>query len=418
VSDRRTLPLGPLPVLLPGLAIVVVVVGSTLAQMSWPYQEWIRTSAEFHQQNALAAPIAAAAATYYAGRLTPPDRIFALPSAVRTGAPMVRRHLLVLITAFVTSYLIGLAPLVITTVRDAEHGGPHLLVMLTGLLGIAMATSLGYVIGVLGRTALLAPLSFILLFALTMLGTSGDDFAALAPVLHVEPILGQVEAAPLVAYRIAFLLVAIVTAAAASAALLRAGRSRTARLRALAALIAPILLVVPALIRTPALFSLETSAHRICAVQRDVEYCVHAGHRSQLTALVAAADPIIASYPARVPRIDRIYDVALSGSVGDDPRTVWFMIEPRNPTGTDAVNVPAVLSGLDTCLRKYGPEPTGAAAEATELAQNLNVWLLHKGDPPAGSGFHGVPVEKMRGWISRVQNDIAACTLSKGDLPR
>lgn len=417
-------PLGPLPVVLPGIAIFAIVLASTVHMFSWPYQEWIRTSAEFHQQNAFAAPVAGAAATYYAGRLTPPSRIFALPTAARAGYPTVVRHILVLNGSFLAAYVLGLIPLLIATTRDAEYGAPSVLVIVTGILGISAAIVVGYFLGVLGRSALLTPVSFVLLFAATMAGTSGDRFSALAPVLHMSPALGQLESLPFVVYRIAFLVCVVTVLILVSGRLLKEHRgwSRWPRPQSLMLAAVPVLMVVPPLADKPALFDSESAPPRVCEVRRGVEYCVHAGHRSQLQPMIEAVDPVIEVYGITPRRVARVYDSALLGATqaGDSP--VWFHLDPNNPVHTDLVSVTAVLSGWANCFEKYRPEllaqrVTAPAGEAIGLAQGLDGWLKFHGAPPDGRPFRKVSLSVMQDWIARNDDRISSCSLRKEDVP-
>lgn len=430
MTDRRLpwlWPSGPVPILLPAAAIAVIVLWGSGPMLSWPYQEWIRTSAEFHQQNAFAAPIAAAAATYVAGRLTPPTRLFALPVAARSGAPTVRRHLTVLVTAFVVAYLLGLLPLVVTTVRDAEHGGPSIGVMLTGLIGIVMATALGYLTGVLCRTALAVPLSFVLVFGVTLLGTSGDTFAALSPVLQFKPSLGRIETMPFVAYRLAFLSLLAVAIVWAAVAVLRNHRASSPLPppKALLPLVLPVLLIIPPLVDKPALFAYESDPAQVCRTERQVQYCVHAGHGSRLDLLVESTDARLALYGAPTPRIAKVYDEAVRGHLtgtGDEWRQndegiVWFPIQPQAPTEATATPVVNILSGMSACHLPRPGRPGPADPQAVELAAEFRQWLIGLGDTTPGSTFHEIPEPVIREWISANQRKIEECSLSSQDLP-
>jgi hypothetical protein len=431
VTNRRSplfWPLGPLPIVLPSLGIIVAVGLSTSTMLPWPYQEWIQTSAEFHQQNAFAGPIAAAAATYFAGRLTPPGRIFALPFAARAGALTARRHLLVLNGSFLVAHLVGFIPLVVATVRKAEHGGPAVLTVLSGLLGLVAAITVGYLLGVVGRSALLAPVSFVLMFTVTVLGTGGDRFAALAPVLHIRPPLGSVETLPFAGYRIAFFVLVITASWFAVTMLLRQHRDGIRRppLLALAPLLLPAVLVVPPPMRTPALFEFEASPPRVCETHRGVEYCVHAGHRSQLALMTATSDAVLKRYGAPAPTVSRVYDEALRGAyVTFDDRQkvrgldiVWFPIQPQLPVHGGAARLSSLLAGLQAC-REHGALPTGdGVPEPYQLAFSLEKWLRDPGGTaPPDSPFHTASVAAVQAWISQHQQAISTCSLTREELP-
>ncbi|MBB5958454.1 hypothetical protein FHS29_005062 [Saccharothrix tamanrassetensis] len=418
---RLRSPLGAWPVLLPALAITGVVVAATGRMRSWPYQEWVQTSAEFHQQNVFTAPIAAAAATYFAGRLLPPSRVFALPSAARAGRQTVAQHLGLLIGVFVAAYLLGLLPLVVVTVSDAEHGGPDIGAMLTGVLGLALATAVGYLVGAVTRTALTAPLSFVLLFGAAVVGSSGDTFSSLAPVLYITPVLGSVQSTPFVVYRLAFLTVCAIAVVWTAVGLLRrhrvSGRFRGAA--ALLPLLLPAVLAVPPLLSKPALFAYEAEVPQVCRAAGGVEYCVHGGHRSRLDLLVAATDAAVQRYGRPAP-FTRVYDEALRGRPVDGtdewrpeaPDTVlWIPIQPQNPTETRPVQAVYVLSGSGAC-RRLGD---AADPESVRLADDLGGWLA--GTVRSHNAFAGLPDSAVRQWIAANVDRIAGCTLTPESLP-
>lgn len=419
MTDRR-LPLGPWPIVIPSLAITGAVLLGTLPKLAWPFQEWVRTSAEFHQQNAFAAPIAAAAATYYAGRLTPPHRIFAPPYAERAGLATVVRHLTVLVGTFLTAYLVGLVPLVVETIGEAQYGRPAPLVMLTGFLGLTAATAAGYAIGVVGRTSLLAPVSFVLMFGVTVLGTGGDTFSALAPVLHISPPLGSVQTLPFVTYRIVFLLTSSLAIALVSANVLRRHRDnrRMPSPRALAPLALVALLAVPPLVNTPALFAFESNPPRVCEVRAEVEYCVHAGHRTQLADMVAAVKPVVERYGSASGL--QVYDEALRGVyVTFENRQdayalgiVWYPVQPQLAVNRATVLVSNALSGLAACRMDQ------VRGDSYRLATDLARWLSASGSADEEpNAFRGRSAEAMRSWISRNRESITTCSLTGADLP-
>ncbi|MEV0677183.1 hypothetical protein AB0I60_11745 [Actinosynnema sp. NPDC050436] len=420
---RLRSPLGVWPVALPAAAIAAVVVATTAAMRSWPYQEWVRTSAEFHQQNTFTAPIAAAAATYVAGRLLPPSRIFALPVAARAGLRTVLPQLGLLLAAFVGAYLLGFVPLLVVTVRGAEHGGPDVPVVLTGVLGLVLATAVGYLIGVVTRTPLTAPISAVLLFGTAVLGSTGDTFSALMPVLYVKPLLGSVQSTPFVVYRLAFLTVSTVAVVWAAARLLRRHRADGGRVRGLTALLPlllPVVMAVPPLVSKPALFAYETEPPRVCRTSGTVEYCVHEGHRSRLDVVVAATDAVLERHGGPAP-FTRIYDEALRGHPVDgtpvwrpDRRdtVLWVPIQPASPTETRPVQALDVLSGLAGCFRLRVP----ADSPSVEIAQQLGRRL--EGMSTAGNPFSGLPDPAVRDWIASHGDRITGCALTEEDLPR
>ena len=219
---RRWWPLGPLPLLVSGVLVFGVVLSGTYGMLSWPWQEWARTSSQFMWQLAITGPIAASAATYYAGRVTPPSRIFAQRSSARPASAVMRRHLGLLLATVLGAYILGFVPLLVLTAINAQYGGPDGFVIFTGLCGLATATVLGYLIGVWSRTAVMASLSFVLLLGVTMIGTT--SLSALSPVPSHVATLSEHAAYPLLFYRLIFLGVVVLAATQISLALLKSRR--------------------------------------------------------------------------------------------------------------------------------------------------------------------------------------------------
>ncbi|GAA2669707.1 MULTISPECIES: hypothetical protein [Actinosynnema] len=418
-TPRRLWPLGPLPLVLPAAEIAAAVLMGVWGMLTWPYQEWVRTSAEFHQQLAFAGPIAAASATYLAGRLTAPDRVFALPVAPRAGRATALRLLGLLGTSCTIGYLIGLIPLVAVTASDAEHGAPHPLPVLTGVLGLWAAIAIGHLVGVLGRTALWAPLTCACAFAAVVAGTGGDELSALLPVLHVSPIAGRVESTPFVVYRIAFFTVIAAASVVAAVAVSRLHRVGRRPLRALTPLLVPVLLAGPALVSTPALFSLERDAPRVCRVERGVEHCVHAAHGSRLPIVERATAAVLDAYGAPADEVRRVYDEALrwdalvadaeAGTPGAHADVVWVVVQPASPTDHTGQEVAALLSGLNAC-------PAGAGeGDRVDLAFALSTWL--QGGPTSDGPLARLTDDELRAWITVNGERLGACALGVADLP-
>ncbi|GGP34680.1 hypothetical protein [Saccharothrix coeruleofusca] len=420
---RRLWPLGPWPLLLPAAAIAAAAVLATTAMRSWPYQEWVRTSAEFHQQNAFAGPIAAAAATYYAGRLTRPDRVFALPSAPRAGRDSARRHLGLLAVTFTLAYLVGMAPLTAVTVEHAEHGGPDPLPIATGLLGLWASIAVGYLIGVVGRGALWAPISFVAVFAVVVLGTGGDTFSALVPVLHVAPAAGRVEALPFTVYRVAFFLLVAVAAVVAATAVLRRHRTRHRPVRAMAPLLVPVVLAVPAVVSTPALFAVEQDVQRVCRTQRGIEHCVHAAHRSRLPVMEQATAAVLTAYGDDTSgRVRRVYDESLrwatavddaaSGNTEAHQDVVWVAVQPMSPTDHTGREVAWLLAGATACAAR-----SDTTDEERALTVELALWLQNGGRAASSGPLSGIAPHALRDWMSAHRTGLDTCVLTAADLP-
>ncbi len=88
----------------------------------------------------------------------------------------------------------------VQTTRTATYGFLDVAVAVSGLAALIAYVVAGWLLGLVARTAFVAPVAF----ALTIAGYNGDKLAAVAPVLHISPTLGLHESGPLVTFRIAF----------------------------------------------------------------------------------------------------------------------------------------------------------------------------------------------------------------------
>jgi hypothetical protein len=406
-------PLGPLPVALPAGLLFAVTLLSTTGMLRWHFQEWVITSAQFHQLTAFTAPVAGAAATYYSGRLLAPDRVYAPALARRSPYAVIRRDLLLLTAWFVTAYLLGLVPLTVATALHAEAGHAEPLVMLSGVLALVAAVVVGYLAGLLARTALFTPVTFLLLLAVAVAGFSGDTFAGLAPVLHVDPALGQRESTPLVLYRLAFLMLVITVGTLLAAKAVRERRVRRSAPSIRAVGLCALLLMVASvsLLNQPALFVLERHPPTACADVARVQVCVHAGHRGQLDNLVDAMAPVLTAYGVPDRRLGRVYDRALLGLHEDlpgDHRTLWYDVHPSIAQRAGLPAVSAALAGMDACLAKA---PEDQQSESRQLALALHQWLEDGGTADSDNAFARAPRETVQNFIARHEETIAQCSL-------
>ncbi|SFB63135.1 hypothetical protein SAMN05216266_13331 [Amycolatopsis marina] len=417
-------PLGRLAVLQPSLVIIAVVLAQTWPRLAWPWQEWIQTSQQFHEQLLLAAPIAAAAGTYYAGRHAAPDRIASQPWAPRAGMPIVLRHLRTLTIAFTISYLLGLLPLVAVTVASADFGGPHVLIMLTGVAGLIAAITVGYLIGVLAGTAWLAPITLVVTFVLMQSPHIEAALSAVTPVTHVPAALGETESVPLTWYRLGlFTLITVVAAAVAARALARQHRWKVPSPTTTAAAALTALAVAIPLATTPRLVTAEPAHPRLCRDVSGIEVCVHAGHRSQLPEIANAVTRIRQVTGDETWELRRLRDTALATPT-EDPRrpeatTGWIPTFPINDSAYYAASAVAYsLSGLDNC--DIGD--TGEVSEQFSLAAELGDRLVRDAGygltPGEPSGrFDEITVTQLRDWMRHHRETIHACQLTTAQLP-
>lgn len=410
---RRTWwPLGPYPVIVPSLAIIVVVVGMTWPRLDWPYPLWTQTAAQFHQQFAFAGMIAGTAACWYATVMHAKDRIWVRPGAPRLGAPAAALHITMLTSWFVGAYLIALAPLTVSTMVHNAIGSPDLLVMLSGVLAMVAAVTLGYAAGTVVPSIAMVPVVAVGFYALLVAGNiTGEPMAAVAPHLWMEPSLGDRESFPLVMFRIALFLAVAVAAAVLAARAMTRPRIPRSLVDVAACFAVPALLVAFSAVRPPVVYTSEVRAES-CVEQRGIRYCVHEDNAPRLDDLIRAVDPVIARFGVKPSNVDEIRDVALFDTLnsfyGDDGRElVWL-----DPDGTIWTAVARTVSGDDACdwEGEYNDFQNLISAFESDIYDYLETGT------PSGS-LASMSVEEVQGWLATHQKQLHDCTLTTDDLP-
>lgn len=410
MTRRWWWPLGPYSVVVPSVAIVVVVLGTTWPRLDWPYPLWTQTSAQFHQQFALAGMIAGTAACWYATVMHPKDRIWVRPGAPRLGAPAVSRHLTTLLCWYVGAYLIALTPLVVSTVVKDAVGAPDPLVMVSGVLAMAAAVTLGYALGTVVPSIATVPVVAVAFCALLVAGNiAGEPLAAVAPSLWMEPGTGDRESLPFVVFRIAlFLAVAVAAVPLAARAMTRVRVWRSMADVALC-LAVPAVLVVVSLVRPPVAYTIDAMVSS-CAEHREIRYCVHRDNGPRLEQLVRTVDPVIARFGTKPSNVDEVRDSSLIPRFGEiDEGVETALIEPD---GTISTSVASVAGGLYACDRER--EHDNEEELVTELELDLTTYL--ETGQPSGS-LASMTVGEVQKWLAAHQKQLHTCTLTVDQLP-
>lgn len=396
----------------PALAIIIVVLGMTWSMLGWPYPLWVQTSAQFHQQFTWAGLIAATSACWYATVLHAKDRIWAQPHAPRLGTPAAVRHLITLVCWFVGAYLVALLPLVVSTMDGI--GTPDPLAMLSGVLAMIAATTLGYALGTLIPSAVMVPLVAVGCYALLVAGgTQGERLAAVAPVLYLDPELGQHESLPLLMFRVA--LFAVLTVAAAGLA--ARAMTRTQPWRLVVYLAVPAALVAAALVRRPAVFVADAHPPTTCTEQRGIRYCVHVENRPRLAELVRSTDPVIVRFGTKPANIDQIWDQSLTAQPIDAERARGVELAWLEPDGTIQSDIATTAAGVYACAFAE-PSPIRSEEDTERLTQaaiDLSEYLTTGALTGTLSTLSARDVQR---WLARHQDQLHACTLTPDQLPR
>lgn len=390
--------------------------------------EWVRTFAEFHEHLVLAAPIAAASATYYAGRLTGRSMLFSQASASRAGYPVLVRHLRALTIPFTLAYLAGLVPLTVLTAVRAETFSWHVLPAVTGILGLIAAICVGYAVGAITGGSWFSPVVLVLMFAVVQsTQVVPSRFAAVSPVTAFPPSLGRHEAMPLVAYRIAFLLFVIAAVCLIVGTLFETNSPAALRtpIPVLSVLVVIAGVVAPMVWR-PAILVADEQRPRRCETGV-VRYCVHEGHASRLSMMRAAGDRMLTGVGGARQGVEEVLDAALAGP-GDivSDRTVWVHLYPGSHTDQyTATAIASVTSGAHECARRFGHDLPGDVPQEMIIATALGEAMVGVWGPGSPATPGGPFAERLAGtapaalgkWLTDNADAVRGCRLTEGMLP-
>lgn len=401
-------PLGPIPVMAPAVTILAVVVAGTWPMVGWPYPLWVQTSAQFHQQFTWAGLIAGTSACWYATMLHSKNQ------ALRAGAQAVTRQLAVLSGWLVGAYLVALLPLVVSTVVTDGVGTPDPLAMLSGVLAMVAAVTLGYALGTVVASPVMVPIVAVGFYALLVAGiAAGKRYATVAPVLYLEPELGQRESLPLLVFRIA-LFVAVTVAAVCLA-----GKSVSSRRpwRRVADVVTPFavpgLLIVISLIRQPVVFTTDSQPAAICTERTDIRYCVHPDNQPRLAKLIHTVDPMIVRFGTAPANLDQVWDYALTFHPIDTDLAHGLEIAWLNPDGTLQTRVSDTIAGVQACATSANQDRLSVdrhARVATDVSDYLSTGT------PSGT-LAAMSVTDVQQWIVQHQQQLHTCTLTSDQLP-
>jgi hypothetical protein len=416
------LPLGILPLLIPGALIVATTTLLSRPSWFWNFYEWQQVSQQFHEQLVLAGPIAAAGATYYAGRLFAADRVYAQAWSPRSGYPALVRAYTTFAGTLTVSYLLAFLPLLVIASTRSEVGGPDFRVILTGVLGLVALTAMGFAVGVISGSAWLAPLVLVLSFILMQSSATNHALAAIDPVTHVIAPLGHAETGAIVFYRAAFfVLVTFASMVIAARALARRNRWKVPSPQTVAMVAFLFVGVLVPLRWPPAVMAEELNPPAVCVVDEQIQYCVHAGHRSQLPIMTDAARNLLRLSGPMRSTVHRVRDAALA-TPGDDTRsddTIWIHLYPEDSTTQASLDAVAnAVSGEDACGRRYGVTPQ--LSESETLSLELKSALVQSAGGTAGTPttrFGQLRASDFTAWIAAHQDAIATCSLNESQMP-
>jgi hypothetical protein len=287
--------------------------------------------------------------------------------------------------------------------------------MLSGVAAMVAATALGYALGTAVPSAVLVPLVAIGCYALLVAGSAGGErLAAVAPVLYLEPELGQRESLPLLVFRIALFVVVAVAAAGLAASVMTRTRPWRSVVDVVAYLAVPAALVAASLIHQPVVFTAESRPPTSCTEQRGIRYCVHTENRGRLTELVRDIDPIIARFGTKPANIDQVWDQSLTFRPVDAERARGVELAWLEPDGTIQSDVATTAAGVYACSATLGLSEKDIE-RLTQVALDVSDYLTT--GTPAGT-LSTMSIPQVQRWLARHQDQLQTCTLAPNQLSR
>ncbi|MCY9786875.1 ABC transporter permease [Nocardiopsis sp. EMB25] len=419
-------PLPPVFVLVPAALILVLTLADTWSQLSWRALDWVYLSAEVGTRARLPVVVAAGAAALVGARFTRPGLVFAQRWQPRVERDVPWRHCAVVTGWCLTAYLVGLLPLSLA-VAAYGAGVPDLTAIAGALTGFAALTLFGYLCGVTLRGPLAVPVAVGLVFLLASLPLVSDAWSSLSLQLPVSPSLGTRESTAVGPYRIGFFLLLAVALAWTVAALLRTPRRFSAGYGLAVAAVA-VAVVLPHLRPFP-LLAHAGDGTEVCSERAGVRYCVHEGHRDELTTIADLSVPIFDAHGLADAAPDEVRDLSLAESDGEvlsqDQQTLWLRVypgwEPEQEVPSAAAEwlVPDVFRCGSGGVASLAADAPPEARRAAVLA-DLRTWLItraHEDGPVDDGVFAGAAPERVREWIRRNPERLSTCDVDPGELP-
>lgn len=418
-----------------GIVVLLVagVAGSALLQTAdywnWPYGDWVAASAETRQSLILAGPWLAGCCAWTAARFTTNRGILCPASAPRSGFPLVKAQLRVLIGWAVIGYLAGLAPVLIFTALKAEAGSLNWLVLAGSLAALSAFACFGFLLGcILPLT--LAALSAVLFSYATMLWP--EPLEPVAPIFDYGVGAGYEENVGVAVFRLFFFLLVAACCIAASSWWLRQRTSpmTLASLSGVLLLGLPVILGAAAVQQSPVLIRHEANPPAQCQFTDGVEVCIHAAKAVLLDDVVDSVDRIHTAWGAEEFPIAKVLDSTLWIQPSPPGITVLdLQTENRSKLRDFAVQQLAwELSGSGNCASNYETVTDPDQLDAAAMSGAASMWLATQagvsnpdlfGNPDVlaiAQRLEQMPPAEVRELLQRLRPKLTQCTAHSTDI--
>lgn len=421
-------PTGILVLLVAGVAGSALL--HTAGYWNWPYGDWVAASAETRQALTLAGPWLAGCCAWTAARFTTSRGILCPGSAPRSGFPLVKAQLRVLVGWAVVGYLAGLAPVMISTVLKAEVGSLNWLVLAGSLAALSAFACLGYLLGCILQLSLAAFLAVIVSFAVMLWP---EPLGPVAPIWEFGVVAGLEENPGVAVFRLLFFLVVSACCIAASTWWLRERTSpmTLVPLSGVLLLGVPLILGAVAADRSPDVVRHEVDPASRCQLADGVEVSVHAAKSVLLADLVDSVEAIRSAWGPEGFPTARVLDSVL-WIAPSPPGVVVLDLQTQDPGGWRDAAVQDLaweLSGAGACAVNYESITDPEQLDASAMSGAVGMWLATQagalgpglsGDPEVlaiAQRLEQLPPVEVQGLLARLQPELARCTARSTELP-
>ncbi len=432
MTRARTLavPAAILGVISGGVAILILL--SSIPLTGWAYADWVAVSATTREALVYAGPWLAGWSAWTAGRYLGPRSLLCPPSAARSGLPVVASQLILLSVAALTGFLLGLAPVLVSTTVRAEAGSLDWLVVAGSAAVLLSFGALGYLIGCATPRAASVVIAVFVTFAAILLVDSWGP--AVAPLRLSTPAAGQYENGVVAVFRAVFFaaLAVVLTISASRLVADRSSVRQASSFLGLLILVPPLLLGMVARSTAQGSVLKEAQPAQSCTSVHNIPVCVHAAKAALLPSLAETVDRVMGSvnYQPAVP-VTGVFDAAL-GRAG---RTDAVVLDLQTGGGQDwtawaAGDLAGYLAGYPACAHRgeFSGDQVSPALDQTAVSIAFSSWIASSAhfappqlnaDPSSAeiiARLQQLPTGQAQALYHRFAPQLAACQLPSSAL--
>lgn len=311
-----------------GSAAIANGVVSTRSAIAEPYQVWIETSSSWHETLWPLGAILAAVAAFMAGSLFRRDSLLALPLRSRLGSSVVGRQVGWLSAWAVVGHCLGLLPLTISTARSATWGHLGGSNVLIALLGVVFFCAFGYVLGLLIKSWVAAPVSAAAALLIMQVPNTpiGRPLALLQPVQQWTISPRFVQTLGTTVFTVNAIIALIIVSAVVSSFLLN--RHSVNKSFVLAWGVIPVLLLVVAFAWRPEFYRVADEVPAVCWSEQETPVCIHQAYSKSRGDVTAVVDALQGA--GAVPLLKRVTEVSVADYGQPPGGEVSFAVDLRS----------------------------------------------------------------------------------------